>query len=307
MRRAVITGATGSIGTALVAELIKRGVEVLVLCREGSARNKNIPKSPLVTLQFCDLDGLKEVKNETGKQYDVFYHFAWAGTTGAARNDMYLQNQNVAYALDAVEAAKRFGCRCFVGAGSQAEYGRVEGVLKADTAPFPEMGYGMAKLCAGQMTRAHAHQLGLAHIWARILSVYGPNDGAQSMVMSSIKKLKAGEVPAFTKGEQQWDYLYSADAAEAFYLLGEKGVDGKTYVLGSGTVKPLAEYIETIRAVVAPEGALALGALPYAEKQVMFLQADITDLQADTGWQPKTAFAEGIRRTAASLCESDAD
>lgn len=296
MKRAIVTGATGAVGTALINELIGKNIEVLVLCREGSSRNANIPVHPLVQTMYCDLTGLSQIKNTTGKTYDVFYHFAWMGTTGAARNDMYLQNQNVCYALDAVGAAKRFGCTTFIGAGSQAEYGRVEGVLRPDTPAFPEMGYGIAKLCAGQMTREYAHWHGMRHVWVRILSVYGPNDGAQSMVMSTISKLRAGEVSQFTKGEQLWDYLYSDDAARAFRLVGEEGIDGKTYVLGSGQPHPLAEYIRMIRDVVSPNGQIELGAIPYAPKQVMRLQADITELNKDTGFVPEMDFVTGIKK-----------
>lgn len=296
MKRAIITGATGAVGTALIKELISHNIEVLVFCREGSKRNVQIPSHELVTIKYCALNELETVQNDTGKNYDVFYHFAWAGTTGAARNDMYLQNQNVRYALDAVAAAKRFGCQLFIGAGSQAEYGRVEGLLRPDTPTFPEMGYGIGKLCAGQMTREYAHQLGMEHIWVRILSVYGPNDGTQSMVMSTILKLKNGEVPEFTKGEQLWDYLYSGDAANAFRLLGEKGCDGKVYVLGSGKARPLAEYIKDIKNSVNAKAEIALGAIPYGEKQVMHLQADVTQLEQDTGWENITSFREGIRR-----------
>lgn len=296
MQRAILTGATGAVGVALIKELVSHNVEILVFCREGSKRNEQIPEHKLVTKRYCSLSELTNVQNDTGKTYDVFYHFAWEGTTGTARNDMYLQNQNVKYALDAVAAAKRFGCHTFIGAGSQAEYGRVEGILKPDTPTFPEMGYGIGKLCAGQMTREYAHQLGIKHIWTRILSIYGPNDGAQSMVMSTINKLKNGEVPQFTKGEQMWDYLYSGDAAEAFRLLGERGADGKIYVLGSGKVRPLAEYIKEIRDIVKPNAEIALGALPYREKQVMHLQADITELQKDVGFYPQTEFSKGIRR-----------
>lgn len=294
MKKAIITGATGAVGTALVKELISHNVEVLVFCREGSKRNEQIPEHKLVTKRYCSLSELENVQNDTGKTYDIFYHFAWEGTTGTARNDMYLQNQNVKYALDAVAAAKRFGCHTFIAAGSQAEYGRVEGMLKPDTPTFPEMGYGIGKLCAGQMTREYAHQLGMKHIWTRILSVYGPHDGAQSMVMSTINKLKNGEVPQFTKGEQMWDYLYSGDAAEAFRLLGEHGVDGKIYVLGSGNARPLAEYIEDIRNVVNPDAEIDLGAIPYSERQVMHLQADVDELHNDTGWTAHTTFIEGI-------------
>lgn len=301
MKRAIITGATGAVGSALIRELIGHGVEVLVLCREGSRRNEQIPESSLVTRKYYTLDTLGELENDTGRDYDVFYHFAWTGTVGAERNDMYLQNRNVSYALDAVRAAGRFGCRRFIGAGSQAECGRVEGLLRPDTPAFPENGYGMAKLCAGQMTRELTHQLGMEHIWTRILSVYGPNDGAQSMVMSTIRKLKAGEVPAFTKGEQLWDYLYSGDVASAFRLLGEKGKDGRLYVLGSGQARPLADYIRTIRDAAAPGAEIALGAIPYAQKQVMFLQADITAIRQDTGWEPTVPFEQGIRETIRSV------
>ena len=235
MKRAIVTGATGAVGTALVRELAEAGTEVLVFVRKDSKRSQNIPDHPLVRRISCALKDLASVRNDTGLDWDVFYHLAWAGTTGSDRNDMYLQNQNVKYALDAVAAAKRFGCRLFVGAGSQAEYGRVEGTLKPDTPAFPEMGYGYAKLCAGQMTRDYAHQLGLKHTWVRILSVYGPHDGAGSMVMSAIRKLRSGQTPEFTKAEQQWDYLYSGDAARALRLLGEAGAVEKT--AGNGTAR----------------------------------------------------------------------
>ena len=301
MKQVIISGATGAIGMALIRELTEQGIGVLVLAREGSARNSRIPKHPLVKLRYCALDGLAELQNEEGEKYDAFYHFAWDGTTGAARNDMYLQNRNVRYALDAVGAAKRFGCEVFIGAGSQAEYGRVEGLLTPDTPTRPEMGYGMGKLCAGLMTREAAHALGMRHVWVRILSIYGPYDGAGSMVASTVSKLLAGEAPKFTKGEQMWDYLYSGDAAVALRLIAEKGRDGAIYPLGSGKVRPLAEYIADIRDVVAPGFPLTFGEIPYAERQVMHLQADISGLQADTGWTPRQEFKQGIAEILKSL------
>lgn len=294
MKRAIITGATGSVGTALIEELIAHGVEVLVLAREGSARNHNIPKHDLVTVRYCALDGLATLQNEEAKAYDVFYHFAWEGTTGASRNDMYLQNRNVTYALDAVMAAKRFGCQCFVGAGSQAEYGRVEGLLSPDTPARPEMGYGIAKLCAGQMTRELARAEDIRHSWVRILSVFGWNDGMQGLVGPTIHNLKEGIAPNFTKGEQLWDFLYCADAASAFRLIGERGRDGATYVLGSGDARPLADYIRDIRDAVAPEANLTFGEIPYAERQVMHLQADVRALREELGWTPQYSFRGGI-------------
>lgn len=295
MNRAIITGATGAIGTALIKELIEHNIEVLVFCNTESKRENNIPIHPLVTKKYCSLNQLADIKNNTDKKYDVFFHLAWSGTSGSARNDMYQQNKNVKYALDAVSAAEKFGCHTFIGAGSQAEYGRFEGVLKSDTPVFPENGYGMAKLCAGHMTREHAHQIGLRQIWVRILSIYGPNDGTASMVMSTINKLKSGIIPEFTKSEQIWDYLFSYDAAKALRLLGEKGIDGKTYVLGSGVSRPLKEYINEIKKIFSPNAEIKIGSIPYAEKQVMHLCADISELTKDTGFIPEYNFLEGLK------------
>lgn len=296
IKRAVITGATGAIGMALLAELIQNGIEVLVLCREGG-RAARIPKHPLITLKYCELSDLSVLENDTGKSFDVFYHLAWAGTTGAARNDTLLQNENVRYAIDAVAAAERFGCRTFVGIGSQAEYGRFEGQLTPSTPTFPENGYGIAKLAAGAMTRIEAERRGMGHVWVRVLSVYGPHDGENSLITSTIRKLLAGERPKFTAGEQLWDFLYSKDAARALYLLGERGKNGAVYVLGSGEARPLKEYVLALCGEVAPETPITLGEIPYAPLQVMHLCADISAITADTGWTPTTDFAEGIKET----------
>ena len=297
MKRAIISGATGAVGTALAKVLVSKGVEVLILCREGSKRNANILEHPLVEKLYCSLDDLEHLNNNTKKEYDVFYHFAWAGTTGTARNDMYLQNENVKHTLDAVNVAHRFGCHTFIGAGSQAEYGRVEGVLTSSTPVFPENGYGIAKLCAGQMSRILCEQCEMRHIWTRILSVYGPHDGEQSMVISTIRNLLTGNRPALTKGEQQWDYLYSMDAGRAMYALGESGVHGKVYCIGSGNARPLVEYVKIMRDYINPEAELGVGEIPYAPKQVMHLCADISELTVDTGFVPKYTFEEGIRET----------
>ncbi len=294
--KAVVTGATGAVGMALISELTSRGIEVLVLCRAQSPRSANIPESPLVKKLDCPLDKMSEL--DVGEErYDMFFHLAWDGTTGATRNDMYLQNTNVKYTLDAVELAERLGCKVFLGAGSQAEYGRADGDLNSRTPTFPENGYGIAKLCAGNMSRVMCKQKGIKHIWVRILSVYGPFDGARSLVSMAIDKISRGERASFTAGEQMWDYMYSGDAARAMVELAIKGKDGIAYCLGSGKARRLSEYIEMIRDNIDPDAELGLGDIDYAEGQVMYLCADISELVRDTGFEPSVSFEDGIRKT----------
>lgn len=308
MKRVIITGPTGAIGMALIKYLTERNIQVIAVVRGGSTRKGQIKESDYAAIVECTLSELKKLPQKVREMLkrkrwkitqaiDVFYHFAWDGTFGDFRNDVYLQNQNVKYALDAVDAAAQLGCSTFIGAGSQAEYGRYEGRLNAQSPVFPENGYGMAKLCAGQMTRIRCGQKGLKHIWTRILSVYGPYDSSKTMVMSIIEKMLHGEKASCTKGEQLWDYLYSKDAAKMMYLLGEYGVNGKTYCLGSGTALPLKEYIEIIRSIVSPDAEIGFGDIEYAPKQVMYLCADIEELKLDTGFEIQYSFPEGIQET----------
>ena len=297
MKRAVITGPTGSIGIALINELEANGIEVVAVVRPGSKRADRIKESSLVKCVKCDLSKLDKLPELIPDGADVFYHFGWDGTFGDSRNNMKGQNLNVKYALDAVETASKLGCKTFVGAGSQAEYGRFEGKLNGSTPTFPENGYGIAKLCAGQMTRIMCQQKGIKHIWTRILSIYGPYDGEKTMVMSTIDRLLKGEVPSCTKGEQMWDFLYSKDAALAMRLLGEKGIDGKIYCIGSGQARPLKEYINIMGESIDSTIQIGFGDIPYSPNQVMYLCADIEDLKADTGFEPQYTFEKGIVET----------
>lgn len=296
--RVIITGPTGAIGVALIQECLEHQIEVLAICHRGSKRISYLPTSPYISILELDLNEYKSFQPDDDKtKYDVFYHLAWCGTVGNARNDMELQQRNIAYSLDAVCLAHRLGCHTFIGAGSQAECGRVSGKISAQTPAFPENGYGIAKLCAGQMTRIMCQQFNIKHIWTRILSVYGPYDGENSMIISTIKKILSGEIPQFTKGEQKWDYLYSKDAARAMYLLAEKGKKDKIYCIGSGKTKTLLEYIELLKNEIDPFAQLGIGAIPYVEGQVMYLCADIDELKKDTGFEVEMDFKNGIHET----------
>lgn len=297
MKRAVITGPTGAVGMALIEYLSGQNIEVTAVCRRNSARKKQIAENSLVKIVECDLEEMEKLPGLIKGKQDVFFHFAWEGTYGNSRNDCDLQNRNVTYTLKAVEAAKQLGCHTFVGAGSQAEYGRFEGALNGKVPAFPETGYGIGKLCAGQMSRLACRQAQIKHVWARILSVYGPYDGPYTMIMSTIEKLLHGETPQLTAGEQKWDYIYSADAARALFLMAEKGKDGMVYCVGSGKIRPLREYIEVMRDCANPAAELGFGRIPYGPGQVFYLQADITDLNRDTGFVPEVSFEEGIRKT----------
>ena len=107
MQAAVVTGCTGAVGLGLIDALMKNNVKVIAVVRKNSKRSYRIKESDSLKKVECDLselDKLPQLVQATGIKPDVFYHFGWDGTFGDCRNDMYIQNMNVKYALDAVNA-----------------------------------------------------------------------------------------------------------------------------------------------------------------------------------------------------------
>ena len=310
MKKAYVTGATGAIGMALVAELLQNNIEVTVFLRKDSERSGRIAESfgeelkrGNLSVEYVSLEELKHFMENVytpGRQDSVFYHLGWSGTFGKLRNDAVLQQKNVEYTLDAVRLADRLGCTKFIGVGSQAEYGRVSTRLTPDTDTVPENEYGRAKLAAGVSSRELCRELGIEHAWVRVLSVYGPYDGMNTMITSVIRGLLKGDRVSLTKGEQMWNYLYSEDAGKELYLLGAKAVrNGAVYILAGSEEHSLKEYVVRLcRAMDADDKLLGFGDVPYGEGQVMCLTADIGALCSDTGYIPDTTFEDGIKKTA---------
>lgn len=297
MNQVIVTGATGMLGASMIEQMMADGIKVTAVIRPNSKKRSNLINHENIQVVECDIDELLTLKSVLTGKYDTFYHFAWDGTYGDSRNDALLQEKNVRNTLEAVELAHALGCQVFVGAGSQAEFGFVEGELSDQVPKNPVTGYGIAKYTAGRLSAIMCERLGMRQSWGRIVSTYGPRDNSYTMVMSSVIGMLNGERMSFTKGDQIWDYVYGGDCSRAFYLIGKYGKHGKAYTIGSGKSKLLREYIEIIRDVVNPSLEIGIGERDYYPNQVMRLTADISELTEDTGFVPEIDFAEGIRRT----------
>ena len=294
MNKIIITGATGCIGSAVVRCALAQGVEVACIVHKGSRRVSNLPQDGRISIVECNLADYGTLRIDS--KYDTFIHLAWDKTFGGTRDDAEIQTQNIQHTLDAVRLAHRCGCKVFVGAGSQAEYGIQRVDLTPELPVAPESGYGIAKYAAGKLSALLCKSLGIRHNWARILSVYGPNDGENTLISYLISKIKAGHSPLLTKCEQTWDYLYADDAANAILSIAQKGIDGKVYPVGSGKGRRLSDYVKEIRELVNPSVELMFGTKDYYPHQPMHLVADIRALSEDTGWHPTVNFSTGIEQ-----------
>ena len=294
MKKIVVTGATSMLGVATIEECLKSGIEVVAVVHKNTKNFYRLPQSSALKIIEANLDELSTCTPDFNDA-DVFYHFAWAATTHEGRLNVDVQEMNIRYTLDAVRLAQRCGCQKFIFAGSQAEYGLSDKPLNRDTPIKPFTAYGVSKFAAGKLAEMLCDSLGLTFVWTRILSVYGINDGANTLISYVVDCYKKNSQPVLTGCEQIWDYLYADDAARAFRLLGQCPTEG-VYVVGSGVGLPLKSYLEKIYRLMKPNVPLVFGGKPYAKNQVMYLAADISDLKRDTGFEPQISFEEGIAR-----------
>lgn len=147
----IVTSATSCIGNSVYQYLLYNGEDVVAVMRQGPAKEQVFMKrftgyENSLQIAYCDFSEIVKFQDKI-KFADVFINFAWVGTTKEQRNDPAVQLNNMECALTAMKTSVALGCKVYVEAGSQAEYGWQNGELITEESkcePFSE--YGKAKL-----------------------------------------------------------------------------------------------------------------------------------------------------------------
>jgi len=297
MKKVIITGASGPLGSKLCKKLANEGIMVLAIVRMGSNRKEALVNVKNIEIEEVNIEDIELVYFDNWKDADVCFHFAWTHTGDEKRNDPVEQANNIIYTLKTAEFAKRHGCKVFIGAGSQAEYGKMSGKVDEETETSPDTLYGITKLAAGRLAIEYCEQNGMRCNWIRIFAVYGPEENDYILTAYVIKTLLKREKPILTPCQQVWDYLYIDDALCAIQLIAEKASQSGVYCLGSGSPKTVKEYVEKIRDTINPELELGIGEKEYSANQIMHLEADISKINHDVGFVPQIPFEVGIKNT----------
>lgn len=298
MNKAIVSGANGFIGSWLIRELSGKGISVIAVVRDRDSDISSIRDLANIQIIYSDMSEIKEIgKKIPDRDIDVFYHLAWAGSSGTERGNYELQLLNTKYTLDAVNAAAALGCRRFVGAGTLAELDCYAYIMENGSTPLPVSIYGSAKIASHFMSKAECNRLGIEHIWGYFSNTYGEGNRTQNFINFASGLMLSGKRAAFTSGEQNYDFVHVSDNANALYLLGEKGKAFCSYYIGSTKPAALKEFIHQIRDAIDPAIPLYLGEVGFHGINQPLSVFDCTQLVEDTGYQPKVTFEEGIRRT----------
>lgn len=297
MKKVIVTGANGFLGYNLCKELTARGISVIALVAKDFNYKYIQQLHHTICIEF-DLDKIFEVEQcHCIKDIDVLFHMAWAGVNSACKNNSETQVSNIMYGLHVMEFAEHMGIKRVVVPGSASEYACGQGVIDGNGMPAPSDMYSAAKVAMRYVCQTFAKQHGIDLIWTAITSIYGPGRKDNNLITYTIRTLLEGEKPCFTGLEQQWDYLYVDDLINALVELGEKGIGGKIYPIGSGKYRYLSDYVRIIRDKINPSLPLGIGEIPYKNAILDNQVLDIKELVIDTGFVPNYDFEKGIELT----------
>lgn len=297
----VVTGATSFLGRELVSRLMQDGHEVVAVCRPQSSSLADIPLGVEVVLaDMSDYGGLYRDVPEA----DVWVNLAWEGTGHDGRNQEEVQQANVIHTIAAMFGADKMGCRLFVEAGSQAEYGTVLTPISEQTPCNPFSAYGKAKLETFQRLSELSAQLGIKYLHLRIFSLYGETDHPWTLVMSSLDKMLRNEAIDLSPCTQQWNFLYVKDATRQVvtlcdYALSRQDFRSEVFNIASDDSRPLKEFVERMKELAGSKSPLNYGAI--TPQNVVSLLPDMTKTRNVVGTLSEYSFDNVITSILSNL------
>ena len=297
MNKAVVFGGGGFVGSAVVDALLAHGVEVCAVVKPGfwdSPEAFRLRRDiPVVECDLREVSGLK--RKLPFQSADVFYQLAWEGNSGDAMLNPQLQLQNVGWQLDSISLASELQCEKWIGAGTISQDELKTPAGRASQGDRHRI-FRTAALTTEYMGQSVAHQYGVQFLWPIISNVYGEGELIPRLITTLIRALLNDMPMPLSSGEQLYDFIYRADAGEAYYRIGKSGIQGSRYNISGGKPKALRSYLEELRDIVAPGAELQFGARAGGGIQLDYSSFDISTLQKDTGFEPAVSFEMGISR-----------
>lgn len=294
MKKVIITGANGFIGSTLVNILLKNGINVVAI--DISFATPRIPDCEQVLKLEVGLDDVEKLKKLIPSgEYDVMYHLAWAGVNGPSKADPTIQINNILLGINCAQLCNAIGVKKLLCAGTVAE--QAVHSLPHLTKTSGGMMYGVAKHCAHLMLEDYCKSIGLQFVWMQFSNIYGVGNKTGNLVSYTLGELQKGEKATFGPADQPYDFIYVDDLLEAIYRLGYSNTLRTCYYIGSGYPHILKEYLLKIGELTGMQDKIGIGIRPDDGIKYDFSMFDTTPLKNAIGNYVRTPFEEGIMKT----------
>jgi nucleoside-diphosphate-sugar epimerase len=305
-RRALVTGASGFIGSHLVARLLREGAEVHVLQRGETPAPRLAPMLSRLRVWRGDVTDPAAVHAAfEGAAPDLVVHLAadttvrrtsegWAGVERSIRVNLEGTLTMVRESTDA-----RHPVAVFVRAGGLEEYGTGPTPYVETQREQPISPYSASQVAATHYCEMLQRETPTPLVTLRPALVYGPAQSADFMIPSLITSCLRGTDFDMTAGTQYRDLLYIDDLVEAFVrALTREGVSGVINV-GHGIEHAVRDVAQEIVRLCGTESRLRLGARPERPGDLAHLVASTHRATELLEWYPTVPLTEGLVRTIA--------
>jgi UDP-glucose 4-epimerase len=302
MKKAIVTGGAGFIGSHLSEELSKRDYHLIILDNLSTGKRANIASLldkknvEFVRGSITNLALLQKLFKRT----DFIFHLAAIASVPRSIKEPQLCHEvNVTGTLNVLIAARDNKVKKVVNASSCAIYGDAPGLPKKEDMPInPLSPYAVTKLAAENYFQIFQKVYGLPSVNLRFFNIFGPRQNPDSEYAAAIPKfikIKSGgkKIHIYGDGKATRDYIYVKDAVNAFILAAESDASG-IYNIGSSKSTTVNELVKLISKLAGNKTAPVYG--PARPGDIMHSLADISRARA-FGFKPGYNLEKGLKET----------
>ena len=300
IEKAVITGAAGFIGNALVKYLIKNGTEVIAVDRNYIA----IPGSEFRQIDLTKRNAIEDCLCERTVLFHLAANASVAGSVSDPRKDF---QDNIYSLLEVFESARKKGCQIIF--PSTASIYDTSNNLPLNEKAYikPTSPYAAAKIAGEAYCAAYHRSFGLNIKIARMFSVYG-NGMNRFAIHDLIRKIQNNEeqIELLGDGNQIRDYLFIDDVVRGLVIIASNGEPGEDYNLASGEAVKLIDLAHHISRIMGKNSIKILPTGKSFPGDIPKWYADITKIRS-IGFEPKISLEDGLNMTVNWLTSSEND